>query len=287
MKVAVVGPTGVLGRNLVPLLLEQGHRVRALARSPEKVKPLFGESVEVEACDLLAPGLEERLPGMLAGCQAVFHIATAIPSDFSAPGGWDTNTRLRTEGTRRLLEAALGAGVRHYIQQSISMAYPDRGQAWIEEDTPLDASPERATICTPVIQMESLVRAISTRDLEWCILRAGMFVGPGTFQERHIADLKVGREKVPCDGSSYLSLVHVKDMARACAAPLVRPAAGATLNINAEPLKQGEYLDRLAEAAGAPRPERDPGQSCPPSFRCSTRAARELLEWEPSNSLFP
>jgi nucleoside-diphosphate-sugar epimerase len=274
MKVALVGPTGVLGRSLVPLLLERGHQVRALGLSTEAIRGLFGDAVEAVACDLLAEGLESRLPGMLDSCQAAFHIATAIPRDFSAPGAWDTNTRLRTVGTRRLLDAVLEAGVRRYVQQSISLAYPDRGGAWIEEYTPLDESPERAEICDP-------------SDLEWCILRGGTFVGPGTFQERHMTGLQAGRKKVPCDGSAYVSLVHVGDMARACAAVLEREAAGAILNINAEPIRQGDYLDRLALAAGAPLPERDPSQPCPPSCRCSTRAAHELLGWEAVNSVIP
>ena len=54
MRVAVAGPTGVLGRALVPLLLEKGHSVRALARTPETVRTLFPEVSEVLACDLLA-----------------------------------------------------------------------------------------------------------------------------------------------------------------------------------------------------------------------------------------
>lgn len=287
MRVAIAGPTGVLGRSLVPLLLRQGHEVRALARSPEKVEALFGPEVETKACDLLEADIPEHLAELLAGCQAVMHIATAIPKDFNAPGAWETNTRLRTEGTQHLLKAALEAGVQRYIQQSICLAYPDRGEAWIEEDTPLDTSPERATICAPVIRMESMVRATPTRDLEWCILRDGTFVGPGTLQERTSANLLAGKEAVPCDGSNYVSMVHVADMARAFAAALVRPVAGAILNVNAEPLRQGQYLDRLAQSVGARRPERDAQVPCPPALRCSNQAARRQLEWEPVHGLYP
>jgi nucleoside-diphosphate-sugar epimerase len=287
MKVAFVDPTGVLGRSLVPLLLKQGHSVRALARSPEKVEALFGQEVEAKACDLLAADTPAHLAEMLCGCQGVMHIATAIPSDFSGPGAWETTTRLRTEGTQHQLGAALEAGLQRYIQQSISLAYPDSGEAWIEEDTPLDTSPDRTVICGPVIRMESMVRATPTRDLEWCILRGGTFVGPGTFQERTAASLMAGREKVPCDGSNYVSAVHVGDMASAYAAAMVRPVAGAILNVNAEPLRQGQYLDGLAQAVGARRPERDPDAPCPPSLRCSNQAARKLLEWEPVHRLYP
>jgi nucleoside-diphosphate-sugar epimerase len=118
MKVGVVGPTGVLGRALVPLLLQQGHAVRALARSVQKAYALFPRDVEIMECDLLSPDLEERLPSVLKACDAVVHIATAIPRDFTAPGALDATARLRTEGTERLLKASLEVGAERYIQQT-------------------------------------------------------------------------------------------------------------------------------------------------------------------------
>src|SRR5947209_13336979 len=132
MRVFVVGATGVLGRALVPLLLARGHAVRALARSPERARPLAEAGTDVVPGDLLEPELATRLPGLLAGCQAVIHAATAIPRDAAAPGAWDATTRLRTEGTRRLLDAALATGAGRYLQQSIVMAYPDGGDRWLD-----------------------------------------------------------------------------------------------------------------------------------------------------------
>ena len=43
MKAFVTGGTGLLGNNLVRMLLEQGHEVKALARSPKKAARLFGD----------------------------------------------------------------------------------------------------------------------------------------------------------------------------------------------------------------------------------------------------
>ena len=114
-----------------------------------------------------------------------------------------------------------------------------------------------------------------------------MFVGAGTFQERTAANILSGTQKVLCDGSNFISPVHVKDAARAFAAALIQPVAGVTLNINAEPLRQGAYLDHLADIVGGPRPARDFEQPCPPSFRCSNHAAKALLGWNPVNSLYP
>src|SRR5947209_11513040 len=95
----------------------------------------------------------------------------------------DATTRLRTEGTRRLLDAALAAGAGRYLQQSIVMAYPDGGDRWLDEGTPLDDSPARAAVCAPVAAMEGMLRDTDPERLGWCILRGGIFVGPGTGQD--------------------------------------------------------------------------------------------------------
>lgn len=112
-------------------------------------------------------------------------------------------------------------------------------------------------------------------------------LGPGTFQERTATRLLNRTQKVPCDGRNFVSLVHLKDMASACALVLVHPTAGAILNINAEPLRQGTYFDRLSLSVGGTIPERDFEHPCPPSFRCSNLAVRKILGWEPVHGLYP
>ena len=287
LRVIVFGATGVLGQELVPLLLEQGHAVVAPVRSSEKAQALAEAGVKLRAGDLLSPETQARLPEMMAGCHAAVHIATAIPRDFGAPGAWEANTRLRVEGTRALLDGALAAGVERYVQQSIVMAYVDGGDRWLDESTPLDTSPERTSVCRPVIEMEGMVRAVPPGRLAWCILRGGSFQGPGTEQDGTVERLRAGTLSVPCDGSSYISPVHPADMAAAVALALERAASGSIFNVNDEPLRQGDYLDRLADLVGAPRPERDPSRPCPPSFRCSSAAAREALGWAPVHSIWP
>src|SRR5688572_5397723 len=205
MRVIVLGATGVLGRALVPLLVREGHTVRAVVRSPEKAEGLADAGVELYSGDLLSEDTRENLPTLMSECQAVVHIATAIPRDFGAPGAWDANTRLRIEGTRALLDAALASGVERYIQQSIVMAYVDGGERLLDEETPLDTAPARAAVCGPVIAMEGMVRLVPTSKLQWSILRGGSFVGPGTAQDDTIRRLREGTERVPCNGSSYIS----------------------------------------------------------------------------------
>jgi len=48
MKIAVIGATGVLGRNVVPRLLARGHGVRAVIRRKEAAPRFAAPSREIE-----------------------------------------------------------------------------------------------------------------------------------------------------------------------------------------------------------------------------------------------
>lgn len=287
MRIFIVGATGVLGKALLPLLQQQGHTVRALIRTQEKVQQLQSAGIDARLGDLLTPEVEPHLLDMLTDCDAALHIATAIPQDVAAPGAWDRNTRLRVEGTQRLLQSVLATGVKRYIQQSIVMAYPDGGDEWIYENTPLDASPKRRSLCGPVIDMEDLVRDIAREQLQWCILRSGNFVGPGTAQDSLIANLRAGTSTIPCDGTTFLSLIHVADMATAVSSALTQAPASTIYNIVDEPIRRGDYLSHLATLVGMPQPEQDYSQPCPLSQRCSNQAARGILGWTPTHGIWP
>ncbi len=287
MRLFIAGATGVLGRNLIPLLLQQGHIIRALVRTPQHAQRLQGSGIEIVLGDLLAENMPEQLIRFVQDCDAVLHLATAIPSEPTAPEAWHVNTQLRTTGTRLLLQAALASGTSYYVQQSIVMAYPDHSEQWIDEHMPLDISPERAALCGPVIAMESMVKAISPHQLPWCIARGGWFVGPGTQQDRQIMQLRAGQVTIPGDGRNFLSPINVADMASALSAILQAAPAAATLNIVDEPLRNGDYLDTLAERCGMAHPPRDTSQPNPPSLRCSNAAMRKMLGWRPVHDIWP
>ena len=229
MNVCVVGATGVLGRSLVPLLFEHRISVRALARFTDEKRSLLPKEADCLNFDLLAENVSTTLPSLLDGVDAVLHIATAIPRDFSAPGAWDLNNKLRTIGTRRLLDAAAARKVGYYVQQSITMRYPDCGDNWIDEDVPLVPTDQSGNPDTVTV-MENMVRSVDN-GIDWCMLRGGIFVGPGTFQDDAIRDLRSGRMSVPGDGMKFTSLIHVADMATAFLKALqIRPHR-ATLNV--------------------------------------------------------
>lgn len=293
MRVAVAGATGVLGRALIPQLLAAGRDVLALVRDQRKAQELFAgtspEKLEFAEADLLERDLEARLPAIFAGCDAVIQAATAIPSDPMAPGAWDRNTQVRIRGTGRLQRAALEANVGTFLLQSIVMAYPDGRDQWLDETTHIDSSPARRAIAHPVAIMESMMYLFGRqpKPIRWCILKGGLFVGQGTGQDRLLARLRAGQEVVPGDGQNIVSLVNVEDAAAAYVAALESAESGSVYNICDDPIRYGDYVDRLAEMIHAPRPGRDSSKPCPPSWRCTNQRALRELGWAPKRSIWP
>ncbi|GCE30088.1 nucleoside-diphosphate sugar epimerase [Dictyobacter alpinus] len=287
MHVFVIGATGVLGRVLLPRLQQAGHTMHTLVRSQAQAQVLREVGMVATVGEILQPEMQQQLPDLVQGCDAVIHIATAIPATPTTPNAWETNTRLRTEGTRCLLDAALKAGARRYIQQSIVMAYPDSGDVWLDEEQTFDKDPARAAVCVPVMQMEQMVRAVSPDRLHWSILRGGLFVGAGTGQEKLLANLRTGQVEIPGKGQNFISLIHVADMAEAFVQTLEQAAAGSIYHVVVEPLRYADYVNTLADRLQVPHPPYNTTLHEGLSLRCRNQRLREQTGWQPRHSIFP
>ena len=86
---------------------------------------------------------------------------------------------------------------------------------------------------------------------------------------------------LPGDGSNWVSFVHVADYAAAVASSIHSAVKGAAFNITAEPVRNGDYLDRLAQLLNVPVPPREPALPLPRSYRCSNTAAKAALGEDP------
>jgi uncharacterized protein YbjT (DUF2867 family) len=106
MRILVTGATGYIGGRLVPRLLDAGHQVRCLARSPAKLaQHPWRREVEVVAGDVLhAPSLKEAA----SGCDIAYylvHSAAAGKGFASLDRTGADNFRLAAEdaGLRRIV----------------------------------------------------------------------------------------------------------------------------------------------------------------------------------------
>lgn len=118
------------------------------------------------------PGLEQAI----AGHDAVVNLATSIPpvSRTLSRKAWVANNRVRTEGSRTLVDAALPAGARRYIQESITFLYPDGRASWIDETFPVEVTPVTAS----AVDAETNAGLFTAAGGVGIVLRFGAFYGP-------------------------------------------------------------------------------------------------------------
>lgn len=271
MKIAVIGATGVLGRQVIPRLVERGHQVRAIVRLPAEAERLERMGLEAVIGDILEPDL--LLPAT-AGCDGALHLATAIPRSGQVQD-WSLNDRIRREGTQYFVAACQANGVRRYVQQSITLLYGEHGQEIVDEEAAIQANP----ITQSAVEMEAIVRATG---FEWSILRGGLFYGPYTTREDEWRRaLRAGELQLPDDGRDLISLVNVVDMARAVVAAADNAPPGNVYNIvDDEPVSYRRlftYLAAQLDTAGPP----PGGPQFLPSLGCSNEKAKRELSWHP------
>jgi nucleoside-diphosphate-sugar epimerase len=127
--------------------------------------------------------------------------------------------------------------------------------------------------------MEETIRGA---DLDWVILRGALFYGPGTgFDDAWFERARAGTLRLPGDGSGWVSLVHIADMAAATLATIARwPSRRALIVADDAPARWRDVLGWVAAVAGAPPPAPG-GFAGLPSFRVQNARARALLGWEP------
>lgn len=154
--IAVAGGTGTLGRMLVPRLLDQGDRVRILARHPDRIPESWRGTVEGVTVDVRQPAsIEDALTGVRTLVCAVTGFGG---SDAGGVRGVDR------DGNLALIRAAEAAGVEHLILVSVAQAAPDHPielfRAKFAAEQGLRASGLAWTIVQPTAYMQTWVELL-------------------------------------------------------------------------------------------------------------------------------
>jgi nucleoside-diphosphate-sugar epimerase len=299
VKVFVAGASGVVGRHLIPQLVDAGHEVVAMTRSPDKtarLRALGAQPVVADALDQPAMTAAVRQ----ARPQAVVHQLTAIPVR-TGVGKFDrifaATNRLRTEGTDILLAAARAAGAHRFVAQSFcGWTYVRTGGPVKTEDDPLDPTPVRSfhQSLDAVRYLEHAV--LDARGLDGLVLRYGFFYGPGTAiaPDGQIGEL-VAKRRFPIvgQGTGVWSFVHMTDVASATVAALKRGPAGIYNIVDDDPAPLAQWLPALAQALGAKPPRQVPAWLVRPVNEgvvvmtndirgASNTKAKHQLGWQPA-----
>ena len=265
MKIFVAGSTGVVGKILVPQLIEQDHEVFALVRNSQKskdVEVVGAKAVIANALDKieLTESIKKTEP------EVVIHQLTSLSNVSGNFKKFDEEfaltNRFRTEVTDTLISAARLVGTRRFIAQSFC-GWPfarEGSPIKIEEDS-LDSDPPtgfRKTL-QAIKHLEKAVKSVT--DFEALALRYGIFYGPGTgfSKDGPIAEL-LRKHKMPIvgNGNGVWSFIHINDAVSATVNAISQGKPGIYNIVDDEPVPVKSWLPYLAEILESKPPSKIP-----------------------------
>jgi NADH dehydrogenase len=235
--ILVTGATGFIGSRVVRRLIADGATVRVmLVDGDSRIAALAGLACQHVSGDITRT---ETLVAPLRGVDAVIHLAAVLVADDP-----ELFRRVNLEGTRNLVEAALAAGVGHFVYVSAAAA----------------GYRVRTTYGETKHLAEQLMRDPSGRT-QFTIVRPTLVFGPGGGGQELIAyvdRLRSSRLLVPLvgRGAARKRWVHVDDVVDGLVRVVERPVSrGRTYNLGGgDAHSMREYTELICRRLGLTAP---------------------------------
>jgi nucleoside-diphosphate-sugar epimerase len=255
MKIFIAGASGAIGRPLIRQLRERDHEVVGMTRSnAAAIEQLGAEAVVADAFDADAV----RSAVAASKPDVVVNELTDLgrPLNPRKYQEWLAGTnRLRREGTRNLVDAAVAAGVGKFVSQSVAFAYTFEPGVKTE-DAPIHG-PAAGEMGEAMESLEQQTLAAPGG----IVLRYGFFYGPGTSYAAEGQQIEMIRKRqmpIVGGGNGQFPFVHVEDAAAATVAAIERGAPGIYNVADDEPAPAHDFIPYLAQLVGAKKPWRVP-----------------------------
>ena len=247
MKIAITGATGFVGRALCARLAQSGHTVVKLVRhGPGPGRIGVGDS-----------GPDTDWSHALAGCDVVVHLAARVHVMHETAADPQAQfSRVNTQGTAQLAQAAVRAGVKRFVYLSTVKVQGENtlpGKPYTELDAP---APKDAYAISKMAAEVALRQATANSATVWVIIRPPLVYGPGVRANFAALARAVARGwPLPlgaiCNQRSMVSVGNLADFLVCC---LTHPMAANQLFLvsDGQDLSTPELASKLAHAAGRP-----------------------------------
>ena len=269
MTYLVTGAAGLLGSHVVDVLVEQGHRARALVQPGQDLRHLEEAGAEVvvgDVCD------RDCIGTAVEDVEYVIHCAAKTGPWGNEADYVDTNVR----ALEHLLRASVSVGVRRFVHVSSITVHGNDVRGDADESRPLKVEPNPYS--RSKVSGERLLEGMIRNDgVPVAIVRPGWIYGPRDRSSfaRFAAMVEQGRMTLMGSGDNHIPLIYVRDAARGLLLAATSTAAEgrAYLLVNDQRVTQSQFFEAIAGELGVK----------PPSRRIPYRVALALAavaEWQ-------
>ena len=256
MKVLVTGATGYIGSHVVEQLVADGHDVRILVRSREKLHRVLGPRT-LDRLDVVVGDMLDRFAVVEAvtGCDAVVHTAGVV--GVSRTG--DTSRNANVDGTRLVIGAAIEAGCDPVIYTSSVATLIPTADPVLTTETPLSEPP--GDYGRSKVEAERFVRALQAEGAPVTTFVIGGVYGPDQ------PELASAMESIVAAASQLMvipeagiGIIDVRDLALLVSAALEPGRGPRRYMAGGQFLSWAEWTEVLSDVIGRPvRRMRIPG----------------------------
>ncbi len=250
MRVLIVG-CGYVGLPLGRLLVERGHSVVGIRRSPAAGDDLRAAGIEPVHVDITRAGDLRELAGPFD-----WIVNTAASA---RGGGVEDYRQVYCQGTRHLLDWLAGHPPRKYVYTGSTSVYGQDDGSLVKESSPTIPSAPTAQV---LVETEALLLAAAQTGFPAVILRVAGIYGPdrGHLFQQYLKD----EARIPGPGLRLLNMIHREDLLGVILTALESGRPGEIYNaVDNEPVAQIHFFRWLSETLGKWMPPFAPEETEP------------------------
>jgi dihydroflavonol-4-reductase len=257
MKAFVTGSTGLLGSNLVHLLLAQGFEVKALARSKQKAEQILGKNPHME---IVIGDMEDinGFAGELAGSDVLFHVAAYFREYYGPGDHWAKLKKINVDGTIHLLDEAEKHGLKKtvYVSSSAVIGGTANGTPGDESTPPDEAIEENLYAKSKVLAEQAIAEWSQTHQMPVVLILPTVILGPLDAAPTTMGQAVINllNRKIPVVPPGGVEFVDARDVAQAMINAVEFGKAGERYIVSQGYHTMREFANLLEKASGVPAP---------------------------------
>lgn len=250
-KILVTGADGLLGSNLVRLLLERNYEIRVLVQPGKDPVTLGNLPLEKMEGDVLNP---ESLDRAAEGQDAVIHVAA---NTNVWPSRGDIYFKVNVEGTLNMVRAAQKHDIQRFIHvgSASSFGIGSKEKPGTEEDPCISAKYGMDYIDTKAQGQEVLLDIVRKENFPAIVANPTFMIGPYDSKPSSGAMIiAAARGQVPGFTGGGRNWVHVRDVATGIANALTKGRIGECYIMGHENLSYKEAITLICKEVGSNPP---------------------------------